>query len=1171
MLSRAREAEIIIGDRTTLESATDGKELWKETMTLLETHGQVLRGFPVFCEKHKATAVAATPEELTRMHGNGGCGRPCELERSCGHACRLDCHQGPCETRPCRECKRREREEASNQCPISDSFRDAWADRLELMMSPESDIGLNHESVKTWKQFWYGNKGSFTKTQQSIVGRIQTQGAASAGVSAALYFACALRAGTGSGSISRPSSCFLFMGASDGGSERAMKKAANFFSELSRMFRATSADLAHYEIVNAAKLLEGEANVIALVDKCVRRRQVSRNGIGSTDAVAAVEERQVLGKGVKVRVMFDEASVESGSVHYEGVVKRVDPETDTYEIEFVDGMVEKGIGRERINEVFGSAAAVIYVPDAHLLISRGKWILHKLIEESQACSDILTVILAGPADDMKRLLDGESSTAAMRASFTSVFFERDEPRPDTKSPNAKSPKTKSPKTISRSLKASPQTQSLGTSVVRQQILQGGKTKEAVGQCQEELQSTIHHAVGLCHDEEEQTRAEQDTGPSNARLKPQQPKTQQKQNEVKNSRQQRRPEVYDASAVKEEVRMMIGCEGAKRWLLGMESSSLSSGVFTACLEGHDVRLSKIFVGPRGTGKRTAAALYGKLMAALGYLNSVDILLSEFAHLPKKPSLGNLLVADAGQLLELEVLREALKAALGADGNYGHAVVLCGTSDQISQVRSLDVWNDVCESFDTSEVEFQQFQLDELEKICLRCCENHGYICPVEANQSVRAALRDRIGAPNFAGGTSAELLAKSLMRNTDGRVITSASAQAPPPLLAALSLAGGDKLIENWIRTIFDVVEDWKHDDTAPPGPRFGVFTCVYVLVGGTRVRRASAVRALGKLMVELGMTSDGEAVTVEAARLLKDPTESHNRSRYVALLEGLFEEASGGLLEIHDAEAFYRNTEKSEQSAMVIEEVIRLAGFKFDSQRQQVSGESQPLLVLSGDEHLEHVLREHADIFRGVPREVVRLGGDGDGADDDGYREKDLVSYSEGAMLRHQCLWVDEEARSALRTAVERIERRYPMSPTDRLDGVDSLVGRIMRPGHGEEDTCRAAFIDNNEYASEGDSNGEFRVDDVVKAERAVLEEAEQRHVRESAAAGRRRCHEYRDIELEEEEGDDDDGDDGEVDLQPSSITTSCKQLRRRMVSLQDKGANIRQRSAAEEFRVTPD
>ncbi|KAL2044224.1 hypothetical protein N7G274_002929 [Stereocaulon virgatum] len=94
LLSRARNALILIGNATTFLDARKGKELWREFMNLLKSGSHIYDGFPVKCERHQdRMSVLRCPGDFDQCP-DGGCNEPCNVFLQCGvHICPHRCHQ----------------------------------------------------------------------------------------------------------------------------------------------------------------------------------------------------------------------------------------------------------------------------------------------------------------------------------------------------------------------------------------------------------------------------------------------------------------------------------------------------------------------------------------------------------------------------------------------------------------------------------------------------------------------------------------------------------------------------------------------------------------------------------------------------------------------------------------------------------------------------------------------------------------------------------------------------------------------------------------------------------------------------------------------------------------------------------------------------------------------
>jgi hypothetical protein len=112
LLSRARNALIMIGNAHTFQHSRTGKETWTKLFGLLRQNGHIYNGLPVRCERHPTrTTVLSSKDDFEQYSPDGGCSLPWlvyiplrapqifdalinSAERlKCGHSCPSKCHQ----------------------------------------------------------------------------------------------------------------------------------------------------------------------------------------------------------------------------------------------------------------------------------------------------------------------------------------------------------------------------------------------------------------------------------------------------------------------------------------------------------------------------------------------------------------------------------------------------------------------------------------------------------------------------------------------------------------------------------------------------------------------------------------------------------------------------------------------------------------------------------------------------------------------------------------------------------------------------------------------------------------------------------------------------------------------------------------------------------------------
>jgi replication-associated recombination protein RarA len=94
LLSRAREALIIIGNSETFLSSKQGVDTWKPFFDLLRQSNSIYNGLPVKCERHPDRQnLLKQPADFNELCPDGGCSEPCGTKLRCGvHDCPRRCH-----------------------------------------------------------------------------------------------------------------------------------------------------------------------------------------------------------------------------------------------------------------------------------------------------------------------------------------------------------------------------------------------------------------------------------------------------------------------------------------------------------------------------------------------------------------------------------------------------------------------------------------------------------------------------------------------------------------------------------------------------------------------------------------------------------------------------------------------------------------------------------------------------------------------------------------------------------------------------------------------------------------------------------------------------------------------------------------------------------------------
>ncbi|KAI1106987.1 P-loop containing nucleoside triphosphate hydrolase protein [Jackrogersella minutella] len=94
LISRARDALIMIGSANTFMNAKKGRDEWTRLFNHLKADGKIYDGLPLKCMKHPETkCIVRSAEDFDIYCPDGGCTLPCNEMLSCGrHTCEKRCH-----------------------------------------------------------------------------------------------------------------------------------------------------------------------------------------------------------------------------------------------------------------------------------------------------------------------------------------------------------------------------------------------------------------------------------------------------------------------------------------------------------------------------------------------------------------------------------------------------------------------------------------------------------------------------------------------------------------------------------------------------------------------------------------------------------------------------------------------------------------------------------------------------------------------------------------------------------------------------------------------------------------------------------------------------------------------------------------------------------------------
>lgn len=90
-LSRAKIGLYVIGNFDHIRKFSRKCKLWTKAIRSLKATGAIGEGLPLFCPIHFSRIRAMNYVDFDKCP-EGGCSLPCDIRRSCGHACPLFCH-----------------------------------------------------------------------------------------------------------------------------------------------------------------------------------------------------------------------------------------------------------------------------------------------------------------------------------------------------------------------------------------------------------------------------------------------------------------------------------------------------------------------------------------------------------------------------------------------------------------------------------------------------------------------------------------------------------------------------------------------------------------------------------------------------------------------------------------------------------------------------------------------------------------------------------------------------------------------------------------------------------------------------------------------------------------------------------------------------------------------
>lgn len=164
LLSRARNAIVIVGNSETFLASRRGRSTWTPFFSLLKQGDHIHDGLPVKCEQHpERQSVLQQPSDFDELCPDGGCSAPCGAKLNCGlHDCPQKCHaladhsKMPCQVQLSDKCPQKHKLtwQCSKLRPASCSVCDAEARAL----AKRQELNAQLDRVRQQKQAAYASK-----------------------------------------------------------------------------------------------------------------------------------------------------------------------------------------------------------------------------------------------------------------------------------------------------------------------------------------------------------------------------------------------------------------------------------------------------------------------------------------------------------------------------------------------------------------------------------------------------------------------------------------------------------------------------------------------------------------------------------------------------------------------------------------------------------------------------------------------------------------------------------------------------------------------------------------------------------------------------------------------------------------------------------------------------
>ncbi|PBK99914.1 P-loop containing nucleoside triphosphate hydrolase protein [Armillaria gallica] len=175
LLSRAKNALIMIGNSDTFTNSKKGNKLWQKLFDLLKGQKHIYDGLPVKCEQHPdRTALLSTELQFETLCPDGGCSEPCGAKLKCGkHVCPSKCHQRDDHSKmacheiiPARCPKRHDQSYKCTQSPPLGQKKKDKEDKKAEEQNQKKDDQQKKKQEEEEEQHRHNNKNDKQKAEQ---------------------------------------------------------------------------------------------------------------------------------------------------------------------------------------------------------------------------------------------------------------------------------------------------------------------------------------------------------------------------------------------------------------------------------------------------------------------------------------------------------------------------------------------------------------------------------------------------------------------------------------------------------------------------------------------------------------------------------------------------------------------------------------------------------------------------------------------------------------------------------------------------------------------------------------------------------------------------------------------------------------------------------------------